>query len=188
MATGVVVKIGGSLLDSVEAVLQELKTTPVPVLLIPGGGIFANKIRTKKLNDEDAHWATIQAMNQYGKFLSTYGLKTTEYLTLPKNGLQILLPERIVREHDPLPHSWDVTSDSIALWVAQQLNSRLFLIKSRSGDYKTDSELVDTYFLTLAAEKSVKISVINGRKLGSVADCLSFLTETHFYNTMDPII
>ena len=173
MSAGIIVKIGGSLLDSADSVLQELKNSPVPMLLIPGGGVFADKIRAENLNDDDAHWAAIRTMNRYGKFLSTYGLKTTETLEFPENGLQILLPERIMREKDPLPHSWDVTSDSIALWAAQHLDAGLLLIKSRTGDYTTDSELVDAYFLTLAAEKPVKIAVVNGRNLESLAAFLS---------------
>ena len=173
MTSGVVVKVGGSLLDSVESVLQELKSASVPMLLIPGGGVFADQIRAAKLDDDEAHWAAIRTMNRYGKFLSTYGLQTTESLHLPESGLQILLPERMMREYDPLPHSWDVTSDSIALWAAQQLDARLLLVKSRDGDYTTDSELVDAHFLTLAGKKSVEIAVVNGRNPGSVAAFLS---------------
>ena len=45
--------------------------------------------------------------------------------------LPILAPAEWLRAADPLPHSWDVTSDSIAAWVAGQVFARqLVLLKS----------------------------------------------------------
>jgi aspartokinase-like uncharacterized kinase len=42
----------------------------------------------------------------------------------------VLAPYAWLRDADPLPHSWDVTSDSIAAWVAGQVGaSRLVLLK-----------------------------------------------------------
>ena len=56
----------------------------------------------------------------------------------------MLAPFRWFRDADPLPHSWDVTSDSIASWVAEQLGVRQFvLVKPPNA---TGSALVDAYF------------------------------------------
>jgi aspartokinase-like uncharacterized kinase len=56
----------------------------------------------------------------------------------------VLAPSRWMRSADVLPHTWDVTSDSIAAFIAGALDaSRLILIKPDHG-----SSSVDPYFLT----------------------------------------
>ncbi|MGH7649286.1 MAG: hypothetical protein ACREND_14305, partial [Gemmatimonadaceae bacterium] len=53
-------------------------------------------------------------------------------------------PYRWLRARDPLPHSWDVTSDSIAAWVAGELHARrLVLVKPAVAE---QAALVDAYF------------------------------------------
>ncbi len=58
----------------------------------------------------------------------------------------MLAPYRWLRAADPLPHSWEVTSDAIAAWLAGELRARrVVLIKpAHALDSKT---LVDSYFL-----------------------------------------
>src|SRR5438067_837344 len=59
--------------------------------------------------------------------------------------LPVLAPYRWLRADDPLPHSWDVTSDSIAAWFAGALGARrIVLIKPADGEHK---KLVDSHFL-----------------------------------------
>ena len=44
--------------------------------------------------------------------------------------IPVLAPYQWMRDADPLPHSWDVTSDSISVWVATQVGAeRLVLLK-----------------------------------------------------------
>ena len=174
---GVVVKIGGSLIDAAGSVLAELSAAKIPVLVIPGGGIFADSVRAAELDDDAAHWQAISSMNRYGRFLSTFGFPVTESLALPKSGISILLPERILRTADPLPHSWDVTSDSIALWAAGELSASLLLVKSREGDAR-DLALVDAYFPTLSASLDVSVRFANGRATGSVSRQLAAVEAT----------
>ncbi len=48
--------------------------------------------------------------------------------------LNVLAPSAWLLGADPLPHSWDVTSDSIAAWVARALRvRRLMLVKDVDG-------------------------------------------------------
>jgi aspartokinase-like uncharacterized kinase len=54
----------------------------------------------------------------------------------------VLAPLRWLRDRDPLPHSWDVTSDSIAAWVAGELRAQdLVLVKPPGviGDASVDA-------------------------------------------------
>jgi aspartokinase-like uncharacterized kinase len=61
------------------------------------------------------------------------------------SGVVVLAPFRWMRSVDALPHSWEVTSDSIAAFVAGALNAaRLILIKPAAAL----SEPVDSHFLT----------------------------------------
>jgi aspartokinase-like uncharacterized kinase len=58
-------------------------------------------------------------------------------------GVAVLAPYRWLRAADPLPHTWDVTSDSVAAFVAGALDaSRLILIKPANGG----AELADPCF------------------------------------------
>jgi aspartokinase-like uncharacterized kinase len=62
---------------------------------------------------------------------------------LENRRIPVLAPYQWLREADPLPHSWDVTSDSIAAWVAGQVGaSRLVLVKPPHAI----GSLVDGYF------------------------------------------
>ena len=60
-----VVKIGGSLMDRVPDLIPELRE--FRVLIVPGGGSFADLVRASRVDDQDAaHWMAIAAMEQYG--------------------------------------------------------------------------------------------------------------------------
>jgi len=45
----------------------------------------------------------------------------------------VLLPHDLLREADPLPHSWAVTSDAIAAWVAVALRAPLLVLLKHGG-------------------------------------------------------
>ena len=159
---GFVIKIGGSLADTAGDVLSAVETAGIPALIVPGGGAFADSVRAESLDDDTAHWKAVSAMNRYGVFLSSFGFARTETLSVPEAGISILLPERLMKCEDPLPHSWDVTSDSIALWVADTVHEPLILVKSRAGDL-TDTGYVDSYFPAFRKCCRGQVSEVNGR-------------------------
>jgi len=93
----------------------------------------------------------VLAMNQYAHLIASRlangvlvsGPGEIE-LVLAERRVPVLAPYQWLREEDPLPHSWDVTSDSIAAWVAGQVSaSRLVLVKP-AGASRPD--MVDAYF------------------------------------------
>jgi aspartokinase-like uncharacterized kinase len=64
---------------------------------------------------------------------------------LASRRIPVLAPYAWLRRADPLPHSWEVTSDSIAAWIARAIAaSRLVLVKPPDAEPNTD--LVDGYF------------------------------------------
>jgi 5-(aminomethyl)-3-furanmethanol phosphate kinase len=125
-----------------------------PIVVIPGGGPLADAVRDLDermgLTNDTAHWMAILAMDQFAHVLAS---RIPEALLVDEPGCireglvsrraVVLAPSRWVRSADPLPHTWDVTSDSIAAFVAGALDARhLILIKPVSHV----PDLVDPYF------------------------------------------
>ncbi|HJJ90773.1 MAG TPA: uridylate kinase [Methanocorpusculum sp.] len=183
MRKGVVVKVGGSLMDTASEVIRILATSPVPVLIVPGGGIFANGVRYLGIDGTAAHWMAVAAMDQYGWFLSTFGVSAVDECLMPTVGVKIFLPYRFLRDVDPLPHSWDVTSDTISAWIAGQLECPLLLLKSVDGVLLEDEllaevpegmipDVIDPCCLDILRKFAVSAKIINGRCLTRISDYL----------------
>jgi hypothetical protein len=111
------------------------------IVVVPGGGSFADAVRLAdqrfRLGDSAAHWMAILAMDQYGHLLADLarGARLVRSRRELRPGrLNVLAPSAWLRRADPLPHSWDVTSDSIAAWFARTLRvRRLLLVKHADG-------------------------------------------------------
>ena len=74
--------------------------------------------------------------------------------------MPVLAPSRWLRTADPLPHSWEVTSDSIAAWVAGEIGANhLVLVKPPGVGAQASHELVDAYF-ERALPSSVKPVIV----------------------------
>lgn len=159
-AIDLVVKLGGGLLahpDQFAAVLEEIGRAAHAqrLLIVPGGGPFADAVREVDARlapgDDAAHWMAVLAMDQYAHLVasrlagSVVVHEPDEVAAAFASGrVPVLAPFRWLRRADPLPHSWDVTSDSIAAWVAGALRApRLVLVKPPGA---SGLHLVDTYF------------------------------------------
>jgi aspartokinase-like uncharacterized kinase len=156
----IVVKLGGSLIahpDHLEAVLAIVREAAcrVRLVVVPGGGPFADVVRdvdrTLGLSDNAAHWMAVLGMDQFAHLI---GFRLDDGTVVhDRDGIRrgidqglvpVLAPSRWLQETDPLPHSWDVTSDSIAAWVAMMTGApRLVLVKAPGAG---PSNLVDAYF------------------------------------------
>jgi len=155
-----VFKIGGKILENsnnIKSAISQLthlyeEKILQKIIVIPGGGSFANFVRSLdkalQIGDELAHWIAIYSMNYNGMMLNRKYpyLETIEKLKSFQDAKQmfcIFLPYSFLREDDTLPHNWDVTSDSIALFVANKLKlSQCFLIKNVDGIFNNDKELI----------------------------------------------
>lgn len=174
-----VVKLGGSLHPHVPALVPILRTSPRPLLIVPGGGTYADSVRQARFDDETSHWKAIDAMDTYGRYIATFGLPVTNLLAVPEQ-TRILLPASCMRQHDPLPHTWDVTSDTIAAWVAAELHLDLLLLKSVDGitagktlkniiRAPVNTDAVDPCFLPFVIEHKVTAFITNGSHPDTVA-------------------
>ena len=156
-------KIGGGLLAHAaqfDAALRAIGAASRErrLLVVPGGGPFADAVREAdrrlQLSGDAAHWMAVLAMDQYAHLIAAR-LAGSVLVTEPREivaaldadavrGVPVLAPYRWLREADPIPHAWTVTSDSIAAWVAGQVGARrLVLIKPPGA---RGEELVDEYF------------------------------------------
>lgn len=160
-AVHTVVKVGGGLLaraGAFELVIDALTAfrRGRRLAIVPGGGPFADAVRQMfkrvKIGEDTAHWMAVLGMDQYGHALAARipeaALVDTPALlsaALEAGRLPVLAPYRWLRAADPLPHSWEVTSDSIAAWFAGALGARrVVLIKPAERSQRT---LVDAYFV-----------------------------------------
>ena len=155
-----VIKIGGSLLASPELLHSTLaaiveESARACVAIVPGGGPFADAVRDADrrfdLDADTAHWMAILAMDQYAHLLA--GMRPELALafsardvtsTIASGRIPVIAPSRWLHDADPLPHSWDVTSDSISAWFASALGAtQLVLVKPPGA---TGDDVVDSYF------------------------------------------
>jgi aspartokinase-like uncharacterized kinase len=159
-----VIKIGGALAtlpDALERVTAAVSAaaTEHQVLVVPGGGPFADAVRGFDdrfgLSPDAAHWMAILAMDQYAYLLADR-LENAVVVDQPAEVAATVAPGRVtvlapfcwMRAADVLPHSWQVTSDSIAAFVAGALGAvGLILIKAHTG-----ADAVDAYFRTALPE------------------------------------
>jgi len=178
MTLPLVVKVGGSLYNQIPELAPVLNSSKCPLLLVPGGGPFADTVRQCNVDEDAAHWMAIAAMEQYGWFISSFGIKTTEKMRACRK-TTVFLPYRCLRRTDDLPHTWDATSDTIAAWVASALGLDLLVLKSVDGIYLNgilkhtvtrplDSEVVDPLFIPFVLKNSVRTTIINGSDPGRV--------------------
>jgi len=149
MSLDAVLKVGGSLsrgqnLDSLCREIASLGRRHC-LLVVPGGGQFADQVRDAyrqyELSETAAHRMALLAMDQYGYLLNQLIpgslLATDLHLARQTAGSRqtvVLLPSKLIIQADPLPHSWKVTSDTIAAWVAHMAGCRrLVLLKDVDG-------------------------------------------------------
>jgi len=178
-----VLKFGGSLLDRAPDLVPVVASAPGrPILVVPGGGVLADAVRELEPPPGAAHWMAIAAMEQVGLYLSSLGLPAVEGLCAPR-APSVLLPYHLLRERDPLPHSWRVSSDTIAAWCAAELGADLLLAKSVDGilvggrlarvlERPVESDAVDPCLVPFLAARGVRAEIVNARAPGRLARAL----------------
>jgi aspartokinase-like uncharacterized kinase len=149
-----VVKVGGGLArEAGDSALRTLCSAigdagaRHPLLVVPGGAAFADTVREHDtrfdLQAATSHRMAILAMDQFGWLLSDLilgGVPCADVAAASavaaRGRTAILLPVALLAS-DPLPASWEVTSDSIAAWVAGGGRAaRLVLVKPVEGLYR----------------------------------------------------
>lgn len=134
----IVVKLGGSLIDRAKELVREIidysYASGEAILIVPGGSVFADTVRKVNASDDASHWMAILAMEQYGYYIADGSeAKIVDNIDIENEGTSILLPYVLLKNKDELPHTWDVTSDTIAAWVAHKLSARFIKLTDVDG-------------------------------------------------------
>lgn len=110
------------------------------VVVAPGGGVFADAVRAAQaamgFDDAAAHDMAMMAMSQFGRALQgldsrfrVAGSIASIRRSLREHAVPVWSPDAMARAAK-LPATWDLTSDSLAAWLACTLGARrLVLIK-----------------------------------------------------------
>ena len=153
-----VVKIGGSLFPKYAIDLAE-KLENTNSVIVLGGGEFANLIR--KYNDEIDfseevnHWTAIDCMDIIAKLVNDkvestkLAFSIDEVNKISDEGFTpIFIVSEFLRQEDPFECSWDVTSDSIAAYVAHLLNANLLIVTNVNGIYTQEPKEPGSTFIS----------------------------------------
>ncbi len=134
----IIIKLGGSLQEKGREIIRFLsnyaETKNHTVIIIPGGGHFVKRIKElseqEVISDDAAHWMAVLGMHQYGFYLADgSGIEIVESIEELRNVVHIgvLLPYTLLKADDSLPHTWNVTSDTIAAFVANKVGEKSFI-------------------------------------------------------------
>ena len=197
-----VIKVGGSIAEHPEALktlckkLSEIAKKH-RLLIVPGGGEFADVVRgiEKRFVTSAfvSHKMAVLAMDQFGLLLSELIPKAIAIASLEKakdywksETTPVFLPSKMMFREEPLEASWNVTSDSIAAFVALRVKADMAILAKDvdgifSGDPKKNADAklikeisasalskmrgetgVDRYLPRLLRDKGLDCYVVNG--------------------------
>ncbi len=181
----IVVKLGGSLLGTAELPLWLSalgKSSDGRIVIVPGGGVFADAVRqaqqTAGFDDAAAHQLAVLAMDQYARVLVALhpSLVTagTE-LEIAERSWQhraiVWLPSTMVLADETIAKNWDVTSDSLAAWLAMRLKAKhLVLVKAVEDE---GCDLVDKAFAAYAADLPCPVTVLGKSEISRFSAMLA---------------
>jgi aspartokinase-like uncharacterized kinase len=179
----IIVKLGGSLSRS-DALIECLNSVEQnyqgrAVVIVPGGGAFADQVRLAQqrwqFDDKTAHRMAILAMQQMALLIK--GLKdnfsiATSIADIPKQlhrqKIVIWSPDIVELDNAAIQASWDITSDSLAAWLARVISAtELVLVKSAIIDANlslkqlAEQHIVDKGFCDFVKQTTFKIQVVN---------------------------
>ena len=160
-----VVKIGGSLFpDYAIDLADRLEGTGSCIIL--GGGEFANLIRRyndeHNFSEEANHWCAIDCMDIIAKLVNdkvdsaklAYSIDDVNEIA-EEGFTPIFAVSKFLRDEDPFECSWDVTSDSIAAYVAHLLNANLLIVTNVNGIYTQEPKEPGSTFISKIDAKTM---------------------------------
>ena len=179
----IVVKLGGSLSRS-DALINCLNSVAQryqgrAVVIVPGGGAFADQVRLAqqrwRFDDRTAHRMAILAMQQMAMLFNgingdfaVAGSVADIRRQLQRQACVIWSPDNVELEQAAIPASWDISSDSLAAWLAKTLGAaELILVKSAAIDASlslaqlAQKGIIDSGFCDAVRQATFKIQVVN---------------------------
>ncbi|MDX2309636.1 MAG: uridylate kinase [Hyphomicrobium sp.] len=191
-----VLKLGGSLYESgrLDGVLERVAAADVPVIVVPGGGPFADAVRAEyqsgRIDEATAHDLAVLAMQQMAILMARRApvLRTVETeaqigKAVAERSSAIWLPWRMARAAGDIARDWSMTSDGMAAWLARRLESvglrlPVVLVKSceipqhASARALADSGIVDAWFARIVTESGPAWRVVSADDPNGLSDVL----------------
>ncbi len=181
----IVIKLGGSLAHSKTLIncfnKIHQRYQGRSVIIVPGGGAFADQVRLAQqqwqFDDVTAHHMAILAMQQMALMFKSLAPQWTVVSSLSElhiakdlNKILIWSPNSAELDQANIPATWDITSDSLAAWLAKQLSATdLILVKSSVIDPQASLEqlaaqqIIDQGFCQQVQGGLFSVQVINQR-------------------------
>jgi dihydroneopterin aldolase len=176
-----VVKLGGSFAFSAHLRdwIAALARCTGRAVIVPGGGPFADAVRAAQVqmgfDDLAAHRMALLATEQFGCAITTLhqALSLADSLdsirrSLADDQVPVWLPTQMALAAADIPQCWDVTSDSLAAWLAGKIGAeRVLLVKhiepTRDAMRATDlaaRDIVDKAFADFLAASRVPAFIL----------------------------
>ena len=194
-----VVKLGGSLCndDRLATWLDMLVDCGKgQVVIVPGGGPYADAVRIQQqrwqFSDEFAHRMALLAMDQFA--LQLKGMNPLLVIApthaaiasaWSNNQVALWLPSAMVSSAAQIAATWDITSDSLAAWLARTLKAaRLVLVKScmiplyATIDELVRSEIIDREFTNMTRAAPFRIQIVSVSDIDQVRRDLAHFQST----------
>jgi 5-(aminomethyl)-3-furanmethanol phosphate kinase len=186
-----VVKLGGSFAFSPElsGILNAIGSATMPVVVVPGGGPFADAVRDAqprmRLNDSAAHRMALMAMAQYAEALAGLAARLRPAASLAAiraaigaGHVPVWSPWPMADGLEALPESWQLTSDSLAAWLAGKLGAERLLMLKHGSRPQTVGEasvagLVDPLFPDYAQASGAEVNWLNAAQIGALRAILA---------------
>lgn len=191
-----VIKIGGSLFPH-HAIKLTNKLKNTDSIIILGGGEFANLIRKYdeilNLTNPTAHKTAIECMDILSQLVFDKTKNTEICYTLEdaqkinnKGQIPILLTSKILDENNIFECSWNVTSDSIAAYIAHLLNAKLLIVTNVNGIYTREPQKKGSKFISKIDAKKLLTFKESSVDLMLPSLLLKFGTNCYVVNGMYP--
>jgi 5-(aminomethyl)-3-furanmethanol phosphate kinase len=185
-----VVKLGGSFALSpyLWDIVIEISAARGHVVIVPGGGPFADAVRDTQrrigFDDGAAHKMALMAMAQFAEALASLAPRLRPALNLAAiaahldaGDVPIWSPWPLADGLEALPQGWQLTSDSLAAWLAGRLGARrLIMIKHGNPPDSlleaAEAAIVDPLFPAYAEASGAAIGWIDPSQPGALRDIL----------------
>ncbi|HMN38609.1 MAG TPA: uridylate kinase [Hyphomicrobium sp.] len=188
-AAHAVIKVGGSLAETgrLRGVLELITKATRPVIVVPGGGQFADKVRdlqtVLRFNDAFAHRLAILGMHQMAEVFfamqprlapadSPEGIARV----LAVGHIPVWLPWQMCQDDKDIPADWTITSDGLAARLAERLGGlEVVLLKSVTAQAGCTTQdlaeegIVDRAFPVIVARAHLPWQVLGPRDEAALA-------------------
>ncbi len=188
-----VVKVGGSFarFPRLAELAAALEAGAGRIVVVPGGGPFADCVRGEQkrvgFDDATAHRMALLAMAQFGLVLAGFspvlvaacGAEEVRK-ALADGKVPVWLPLQLIKGHPDVPETWDMTSDSLAAWLAGRLGARRLLFVKRvstprsvkAADLVTEG-ILDPLVPAFLARSGVEAWLCGTRQLPALSPALA---------------